>query len=81
MSTSNSTWPWAVAMIGLRVVLHVVGAQSKVLILDFDLAVGEVEVAFLALLFGFETHAGLAGRGWRNDFLRGGPTKRKETRG
>ena len=43
------------------VVLHVVGAQAKILVLDFDFAVGEIEVAFLALLFGFETHAGLAG--------------------
>ena len=37
-----------------------IGAQPKFSILDFDLAVRKVEVPFLALLFGFETHAGLA---------------------
>ncbi len=35
----------------------VIGAQPKILILDFDFAVGEVDIAFLALLLGFETHA------------------------
>jgi hypothetical protein len=49
--------------------------------LDFDIAVGEVEVSFLALLVGFQAHAGLAGRGCRNDFLRGGSVKREETGG
>ena len=62
-----------------RVVLHVVGAQSKVPVLDFHVAVGKIDVSFLALLFGFQTHAGLAGRGWRIDFLRGGSVKCEET--
>ena len=44
----------------LGVILNVIGAETKILILNFDFAVGEVNVAFLALLLRFETHAGLA---------------------
>ena len=47
-------------LVRLGVVLYVVGAQSKVLILDFDIAVGEVKVPFLALLVGFQAYTGLA---------------------
>ena len=75
MSTSNKHVAVGRGHVRLGVVLHMVGAQAKILVLNFDFAVGEVEVAFLALLFGFETHAGFARRGGRNDFLRGGPTK------
>ena len=81
MSTSNKHVAVGRGHVRLGVVLHVVGAQAKILVLDFDFAVGEVEVAFLALLFGFQTHAGLARGGWRNDFLRGGSAKRKQTDG
>jgi len=31
------------------------------------------------LLFGFQPHADLAGRGWRKDLLRGGSMKCEET--
>ncbi len=39
-----------------RVVLHVVGMQLEIPVLDFHLAVGEKYVAFLALLLRFQPH-------------------------
>jgi len=65
----------------LRVVLHVVGAQSQISILDIDFPVRDVYVAFLPLLLGFQAHTGGPGRRWRSDFLRIGSPNRKDTGG
>src|ERR1700737_3598549 len=43
------------------VVLHVVGAQPIALVQNFDLAVRKKYVAFLALLFGLQSHRSVAG--------------------
>jgi hypothetical protein len=53
-----------------------IGAQAKISILDFDLAVSEVKIPFLPLLFGFKPHAGWALQRWRAGSLRGGRRER-----
>ena len=50
------------SLVSFRVVLHVVGAQPIVPVKNFDITVGKKEVAFLALLLGFQTYGRVAGR-------------------
>jgi hypothetical protein len=59
------------------------GTQTEIFVLDFNFAVGEVEVSFLALLFGFESHARLTcGCGGRwNVFLSCGASRGEDTCG
>jgi hypothetical protein len=68
-------------LVRFRVVLNMIGTQTEIFVLDFNFAVGEVEVSFLALLFGFETHAGLTCRcsRRRNNFLSGGASRSEDT--
>ena len=54
--------------ISLRVVLHMVRMQTKIFILNFDVAVGEIQVALLTLLLGLEAHTGFSGRGMAQQF-------------
>jgi len=66
-----------------RVVLNMIGTQAEIFVLDFNFAVGEVEVSFFALLFGFEAHAGLTCGcgGRRNNFLSCGASRGEDISG
>ena len=70
-------------LVRFRVVLNMFGTQTEIFVLDFNFAVGEVEVSFLALLFGFESHARLTcGCGGRwNVFLSCGASRGEDTCG
>jgi hypothetical protein len=73
--------PMGRGQVRLRVVLHVLRTQPEILVLNFNVAVCEVEIPFLALLVRLETHFDRSRRQWRNNFLRVGRAKYKNTDG
>jgi hypothetical protein len=64
----------------LRVVLHMIGMQLEIFVLDFDVAVGEIEIPLFALLLCFKPHTCFGGRRWRKKFLRGDSAHLKNAR-
>ncbi len=67
--------------ISFGVVLNMVGVETKIFILDFNIAIGEIEIALLALLLGLEPHTCFGGGRWRLNFLGNRCAHRKNRRG